>query len=264
MKGSRRFDANTLLKGGTMNIVGSGASDNISNAKVVFLGATAQNNEGDNDHISSRWTKQGVINIYSGQVSDNNGKTYNSSGGNVILDGNVEVIGVTGISTWNTENQFSGNTFIYSSTINGTLSSSIKIIEGAKITAVGDNSSGVLNDTATGIYILGNGQAGSLNILLDNGHINASGSFSSEEAGIRIENFTGTINITLKNGSSITTSKGYGIKLNNCTGPITISVESGCTVNSDIIVNSETMILTKDQYGKLTESKQQSYNTSTS
>ena len=52
--------------------------------------------------------------------------------------------------------------------------------------------------------------------------------------------------------------------LKNCTGPITISVESGCTVNSDIIVNSETMILTKDQYGKLTESKQQSYNTSTS
>ena len=244
--GTRRFDANTLLKGGTMNIVGSGASDNISNAKVVFLGATAQNNEGDNDHISSRWTKQGVINIYSGQVSDNNGKTYNSSGGNVILDGNVEVIGVTGISTWNTENQFSGNTYIYSSTINGTLSSAIKIIEGAKITAVGDNSSGVLNDTATGIYILGNGQGGSINILLDNGHINASGSSSSNEAGIRIENFKGTINITIKNHSNISSSNGYGLYFYKCSGKINIIKDNTSTVtgknNSNAIYISNSTV----------------------
>lgn len=262
--GTRRFDANTLLKGGTMNIVGSGASDNISNAKVYFVGSTNQNNT-TIDKLSAEFSKQGAINIYSGTVKDNNNKEYTSLGGNVILDGNVEVQAVTGISTWDTTNTEDNNgDYVYATTIQGKLETTIKIMHEAKITATGGTNNYFFPDTATGIYILGNSQTGTINIILDNGHINASGSSSEEEAGIRIENFTGTINITLKNRSSITTSKGYGIKLNNCTGPITISAESGCTINSDIIVNSDTMSITKDQDGKLTESKTQSYNVSTS
>ena len=123
------------------------------------------------------------------------------------------------------------------------------------------------SDTAYGIKLVGvqNSSTGTINIVLDNGHIETTNDNKKDtnEAGIYIENFAGDINITLQNGSSIKTN-GAAIMLKNCTGPITISVESGCTVNSDIIVNSETMILTKDQDGKLTESKQQSYNTSTS
>ena len=138
------------------------------------------------------------------------------------------------------------NTYIYSSTINGTLSSAIKIIEGAKITAVGDNSSGVLNDTATGIYILGNGQGGSINILLDNGHINASGSSSSNEAGIRIENFKGTIHITIKNHSNISSSNGYGLYFYKCSGKINIIKDNTSTVtgknNSNAIYISNSTV----------------------
>ena len=254
INGTRRFETNTILKDGILNIVGLGASENISNAKIFFQGPLWNNNQ-YGEQISSLWTKQGTINLASDSTH---------SGGCLVLDGDVEVTGVTGISSWETKKTGSWPPYTIDSSIDGNLDTIITMKNGSRINAVGDNEEGNYNDTATGIYILGNGQGGSINILLDNGHINASGSFSSEEAGIRIENFTGTINITLKNGSSITTSKGYGIKLNECTGLITISVESGCTVNSDIIVNSETMELKKGPDGKLTESKKQSYNTGTS
>ena len=232
---TRRFDANTLLKGGTMNIVGSGASDNISNAKVYFIGSTNQNNT-TLDQLSPEFSKQGAINIYSGTVEDNNGKNYTSLGGNIILDGNVEVQAVTGISTWGTRN--SNN--LYASTINGKLTTNIKIMHGATITATGGNINGIYPDIATGIYILGNGKNGSIEIVLDKGHINASGSpntntsFSTitKEAGIRIDNFKGTINITLKNGSNISSTNGCGIFLNDCTGEINITVSGSSVTGS--------------------------------
>ena len=214
--GTRRFDANTLLKGGTMNIVGSGASDNISNAKVYFVGSTNQNNT-TIDQLSPEFSKQGAINIYSGTVEDNNGKNYTSLGGNIILDGKVEVQAVTGISTWDTTNTKDNNdNYVYATTIQGNLETTIRIMHEAKISATGGNNNILYPDTATGIYILGNSQTGKINIILDNGHINASGSPGSEEAGIRIENFNGTIEIELKNGSSISSTEGTGIKLIAC------------------------------------------------
>ena len=240
---TRRFDANTLLKGGTMNIVGSGASDNISNAKVYFIGSTNQNNT-TLDQLSPEFSKQGAINIYSGTVEDNNGKNYTSLGGNIILDGNVEVQAVTGISTWGTRN--SNN--LYASTINGKLTTNIKIMHGATITATGGNINGIYPDIATGIYILGNGKNGSIEIVLDKGHINASGSpntntsFSTitKEAGIRIDNFKGTINITLKNGSNISSTNGCGIFLNDCTGEINITVSgSSVTGSPPLLISGE-------------------------
>lgn len=216
INGTRRFDANTLLKGGTMNIVGSGASDNISNAKVYFVGSTNQNNT-TIDQLSPEFSKQGAINIYSGTVEDNNGKNYTSLGGNIILDGKVEVQAVTGISTWDTTNTKDNNdNYVYATTIQGNLETTIRIMHEAKISATGGNNNILYPDTATGIYILGNSQTGKINIILDNGHINASGSPGSEEAGIRIENFNGTIEIELKNGSSISSTEGTGIKLIGC------------------------------------------------
>ena len=245
----RRFEANTLIKGGTLNIVGNNSPSGISNAKVFFRGpvATDSDTELSLTEVDNKTVKQGAINLY-------------SPGGVINLDGDVQLDAAVGISSWTTKKTYNA----YTSTIEDDLNCQITIQNGASIVAVGDNNTSRWKDTAHGIYILGNInkiKTGSIKIVLDNGHISTSSS-GSEECGIRIENFKGTINITLKNGSSITTSNGNGIKLNNCTGPITISVESGCTVNSDIIVNSETMKLTKDQNGKLTESKKQSYNTS--
>lgn len=243
INGTRRFDANTLLKGGTMNIVGSGASDNISNAKVYFVGSTNENNT-IGEHVSAEFSKQGAINIYSGTVKDNNGKNYTSLGGNIILDGNVEVQAVTGISTWETRNINE----LYDSTIDGALKTNIKIMHGATITATGGNINGIYPDIATGIYILGNGKNGSIEIVLDNGHINASGSpntntsFSTitKEAGIRIDNFKGTINITLKNGSNISSTNGCGIFLNDCTGEINITVSgSSVTGSPPLLISGE-------------------------
>ncbi|MCI6114732.1 MAG: hypothetical protein MR687_05540 [Spirochaetales bacterium] len=243
INGTRRFDANTLLKGGTMNIVGSGASDNISNAKVYFVGSTNENNT-IGEHVSAEFSKQGAINIYSGTVKDNNGKNYTSLGGNIILDGNVEVQAVTGISTWETRNINE----LYDSTIDGALKTNIKIMHGATITATGGNLNGIYPDIATGIYILGNNKKGSIEIVLDNGHINASGSpntdtsFSTitKEAGIRIDDFDGNIKITLKNGSNISSTNGCGIFLNNCTGEISITVSgSSVTGSPPLLISGE-------------------------
>lgn len=242
--GSRRFDANTLLKGGTMNIVGSNASDNISNAQVFFIGATASDNSGA-DILSYEWIKQGAINIYSGTVEDNNSKQYTSLGGNIVLDGNVEVKAVTGVSTWSTHNtpdDISSTGFIYTPTIKDKLETNISIINSATISATGDTGSYWYKDTATGIYILGNAQTGTINIVLDKGHISTTGSgtYDSQnypsvfEAGIRIENFTGSINIELKNGSTISSDNGYGIYLNNCTGGITIKKDNNSSITGKL------------------------------
>ena len=51
------------------------------------------------------------------------------------------------------------------------------------------------------------------------------------EAGIYIYNFSGQINISLKNGAEISTS-GTAIKLYHCTGPVEITVEKDCIVKS--------------------------------
>lgn len=241
MEGTRRYQANTILNGGDLNIVGNSASDNISNAKVIFQGPQNSDNEqsvigGISEAGSGQYIKQGAININS-----NN----SSSGGNIVLDGIVEVKAVTGISTWETKQNGLIN-FTKDSSIDSALKTTISILHGAKILAEGDNSGGVKNDTATGIYILGNTQTGSINIILDNGHINASGSSSSNEAGIRIENFKGTINITIKNHSNISSSNGYGLYFYNCSGKINIIKDNTSTVtgknNSNAIYISNSTV----------------------
>lgn len=226
MAGTRRYEANTMLKGGNLYIVGNNASDNISNAGIIFKGPVFEDNEssviGDiTEAGSGKFVKQGAINIYSNSTS---------TGGNIVLDGNVTVKAVTGISTWETTQSGWLGFYTIDSTIDAPLTTNISLLHGARIFAEGDNHSDVLQDTATGIYILGNRKGGTINIVLDKGSISTSGS-SGTEAGIRIEKFTGTINIELKNGSTINSTNGYGIYLVDCTGDVTIKKDGSSTIS---------------------------------
>ena len=244
----RRYHSNVSLEGGSLNVIGP-SSNNISNEPIIFRGPQYfDSNTGDTGGTGSYY-KQGTVNV-------------SSPGGSIVFDGEVTVEGFVGISSWNAD---MGPT----STIEGTSNTNITLKNGATIFSEGDvHYENFVNysDTAYGIKLVGvqNSSTGTINIVLDNGHIETTNDNKKDtnEAGIYIENFAGDINITLQNGSSIKTN-GAAIMLKNCTGPITISVESGCTVNSDIIVNSKTMELKKDTDGKLKESKKQSYNTST-
>lgn len=196
----RRFEANTLIKGGTLNIVGNNSPSGISNAKVFFRGPVATDSDTYRTltELDNTTVKQGAINLY-------------SPGGVINLDGDVQLDAAVGISSWTTSK--TGNA--YTSTITGDLNCQITVQNGASIVAVGDMNDSRWKDTAHGIYILGKNNTGSIKIVLDNGHISASSS-GSEECGIRIENFNGTIEIELKNGSSISSTKGTGIKLIGC------------------------------------------------
>ena len=203
----RRYQCNTSLRGGTLNVVGSSTSkneiNNISNGAIIFRGPVASDNVVDG---INGYYKQGAINISTDE---------NSTGGNVVLDGNVNLVGETGISSWEVNGE--------SSSINKTLNTNIQILNGAKITA-----EGTYNEIAEGIYIKGNTQTGIISITLDDGSITTSSSFGknkADESGIRIDDFyNGTINITLKNGATIKSGVGSGLYFNNCQGS-TINVE---------------------------------------
>lgn len=196
----RRFEANTLIKGGTLNIVGNNSPSGISNAKVFFRGPVATDSDTYRTltELDNTTVKQGAINLY-------------SPGGVINLDGDVQLDAAVGISSWET----SKTNNAYTSTIKDELNCQITIQNGASIVAVGDMNDSRWKDTAHGIYILGKNNTGSIKIVLDNGHISASSS-GLEECGIRIENFNGTIEIELKNGSSISSTEGTGIKMIGC------------------------------------------------
>ena len=129
---------------------------------------------------------------------------------------------------WPTPNAKCSNGDTFKSTITSNTNIDIEIKNGASIDVKGDRQTDVRHkDTAYGIRLICNenekGKNGTINITLDDGKIITSGS-DSPEAGIRIDNYKGNINIEIKNNSSITVSNGYGIHLNNCTGKINITV----------------------------------------
>ena len=220
----RRYQCNTSLRGGTLNVVGSSTSkneiNNISNGAIIFRGPVASDNVVDG---INGYYKQGAINISTDE---------NSTGGNVVLDGNVNLVGETGISSWEVNGE--------SSSINNTLNTNIQILNGAKITAKGE-----YNEIAEGIYIKGNTQTGIISITLDDGSITTSSSFGTnkaDESGIRIDDFyKGTINITLKNGATIKSGVGSGLYFNNCQGTIiNINIESDSPNN--VIIGAKNKI----------------------
>lgn len=221
----RRYHANAKVCGGTLNVVGpNGKPNSISNIPIVFQGPAWD----DNNILES-----GGFNIYKKQGAIN----LSSPGGTVVLDGNVTVKGCVGISSWDKIYKYFSKGFDPSLT--GETHSTITMKNGASIEALGDG--GDYPDTAYGIYLkyTSSSPSSTLDIILDNAKITTSNKDNYnplDEVGIYIDSFKGTMNITLRNGAEISTS-GTAIKLNNCSGTINIEVEEGCTITAQTQLN---------------------------
>ena len=196
-----RIDANVKLNGGTLNVIGNGDSENISKGAIVFLGPTK------NDSATTLIQKQGAVNM-------------EGVGGKVVLDGDVTVKGLLGISSFASESTNSSLTgdpiYVEMSAIKSKI-----VAEAAKKLA------GYQQETSYGIYLKCSGNRGTINIVLDGATITAKGSGANKsESGIRIDDFKGNINITIKNGSTISSEVGYGLCFSNCTGDINITLDN--------------------------------------
>ena len=196
-----RTDANVKLNGGTLNVIGNGDSENISKGAIVFLGPTKS------DSATALIQKQGAVN-------------REGVGGKVVLDGDVTVKGLLGISSFASESTTSSLTgdpiYVDITAINSTIEA-----EATKKTL------GLTQETSYGIYLKCSGNRGTINIVLDGATITATGSGSNiSESGIRIDDFKGKSNITSKNGSTISSEVGYGLCFSNCTGDINITLDN--------------------------------------
>ena len=196
-----RIDANVKLNGGTLNVIGNGDSENISKGAIEFLGPTKD------DSITTAYQKQGAVNM-------------EGVGGKVVLDGDVTVKGLLGISSFasgSTNSALTGDP-IY---VDITAIKSKIVAEAAKKLA------GYQQETSYGIYLKCSGIGGTINIVLDGATITAKGSGENiSESGIRIDDFSGNINITIKNGSTISSEVGNGLYFSKCTGEINITIDN--------------------------------------
>ena len=196
-----RIDANVKLNGGTLNVIGNGDSENISKGAIEFLGPTKD------DSITTAYQKQGAVNM-------------EGVGGKVVLDGDVTVKGLLGISSFasgSTNSALTGDP-IY---VDITAIKSKIVAEAAKKLA------GYQQETSYGIYLKCSGNGGTINIVLDGATITAKGSGENiSESGIRIDDFSGNINITIKNGSTISSEVGNGLYFSKCTGEINITLDN--------------------------------------
>ena len=196
-----RTDANVKLNGGTLNVIGNGDSENISKGAIEFLGPSK------NDSATTLIQKQGAVNM-------------EGVGGKVVLDGEVTVKGLLGISSFasgSTNSSLTGDPiYVDISAINSTIEA-----EATKKTF------GLTQETSYGIYLKCSNQGGTINIVLDGATITAKGSGENiSESGIRIDDFSGNINITIKNGSTISSEVGNGLYFSNCTGDINITLDN--------------------------------------
>ena len=200
----RRFESNVVMDGGSLNIVGTNSPSGLSNGDVVFRGPVATDSDNEATLFWNQTRKQGAIN-------------FNSKGGTVVVDGRVSFEASVGFSSWSTSKPGKGQ---YTNTITEDTNINVTIKNDATVSVVGDKQTNDrFIDTAYGAYLRCSGKGGTINFLLDNGKIIASGSGSNDESGIRIDDFKGgTINITLKNGSVISSSSGSGLYFNNCAG----------------------------------------------
>ena len=203
------------MDGGSLNIVGTASPSDLSNGDVVFRGPVATDSDNEVTLAWNKTRKQGAIN-------------FNSKGGTVVVDGRVSFDASVGFSSWSTSKPGKGK---YTNTITEDTNINDTIKNGATVSVVGDKQTDDRYiDTAYGAYLRCSGRGGAINFLLDNGFIDASGSGSNDESGIRIDDFKkGTINITLKNGSVISSSSGSGLYFKNC---------GGSTINVMIVSDS--------------------------
>mgnify|MGYP001771639204 CR=1 FL=1 len=196
-----RIDANVKLNGGTMNVIGNRDSENISKGAIVFLGPTK------NDSATTLIQKQGAVNM-------------EGVGGKVVLDGDVTVKGLLGISSFASESTNSSLT-------GDPIYVDISAIKSKIVAEATKKTLGLTQETSYGIYLKCSNQGGTINIVLDGATITAKGSGENiSESGIRIDDFSGNINITIKNGSTISSEVGNGLYFSNCTGDINITLDN--------------------------------------
>lgn len=220
----RRFESNVVMDGGSLNIVGTNSPSGLSNGDVVFRGPVATDSDEWGTLLLNQTRKQGAIN-------------FNSKGGTVVVDGGVSFEASVGFSSWSTSKPGKGQ---YTNTITDNTNINVTIKNGATVSVVGDTKKADrFIDTAYGAYLRCGGHGGTINFLLDKGSIEASGSGSNDESGIRIDDFnSGTINITLKNGSVISSSSGSGLYFKNCAGS-TINVMIASDSPDDTIIGNK-------------------------
>lgn len=200
-----RLDSNVKVNGGALNVIGAGDSQSVSNGPIVFVGPSK------NDSSTTFFQKQGAIN-------------FEGTGGKVILDGDVTVNGLIGVSSIEAG---SSNSTLTASPINIEL----KMVNSKITSEAAKKLWGYQQETSYGIYLTCSYKKGSIEIVLDGATITAKGSGDNiDESGIRIDNFAGDINITLKNKSIISSEVGNGLYFNNCSGIITITMDD--TANS--------------------------------
>ena len=200
-----RLDSNVKVNGGALNVIGAGDSQSVSNGPIVFVGPSK------NDSSTTFFQKQGAIN-------------FEGTGGKVILDGDVTVNGLIGVSSIEAG---SSNSTLTASPINIEL----KMVNSKITSEAAKKLWGYQQETSYGIYLNCSNKGGSIEIVLDGATITAKGSGDNiDESGIRIDNFAGDINITLKNKSIISSEVGNGLYFNNCSGIITITMDD--TANS--------------------------------
>lgn len=184
-----RTDANVKLNGGTINIIGNGNTQKITSGSVVFTGPSVS------DSYTTLLKKQGAINL-------------EGKGGDIVMDGVVTVQGLMGISSFQSNSRTSSLT-------NDPLSINISMFK-SKIQAQA-TSKLFGEEVAYGIYLDCSENGGVINITLDSAIISSKGSNDKNESAIRIDNFTGAINITIKD-STLSSEVGKCISLNNCRG----------------------------------------------
>ena len=244
----RRYHANVALNGGTLNVIGPSNDNKISNGPVIFQGPRNLDSNTFPTGGNGKTKKQGSINVY-------------SSGGNIVLDGNVTLSGHTGISSWDASEEAN-------STLTGRSNTSIQLKNGAKIKSIGDYSyyRGVLSgfqycdykDIAYGIKLVGSETTNDshIDIVLDNASIitsNVDNTNDTDEAGIDISNFNGDISIVLKNHSIIDTH-GSVIRLSNCTGNVTVIIDDTVQfTNQAILIELKNTKITLVKDGKSSE-----------
>ena len=196
-----RIDANVKLNGGTLNVIGNRDSQNISKGAIVFLGPTID------DSTTTAYQKQGAVNM-------------EGVGGKVVLDGDVTVKGLLGISSFASESTNSSLT-------GDPIYVDISAIKSKIVAEAAKKLAGYQQETSYGIYLKCSGNRGTINIVLDGATITATGSGSNiSESGIRIDDFKGKINITIKNGSTISSEVGNGLYFSKCTGEINITLDN--------------------------------------
>lgn len=226
-----RTDANVKLNGGTINIIGDGNSQSITSGSIIFTGPSKT------DSYTAIIPKQGALNL-------------EGEGGTIVMDGDVTVKGLMGISSFMSNSRTSSLT-------NNILSINISLLNSTIDAEAGSKYIG--NEIAYGIYLDCGGKEGVINIELDGATVSAKGSGRTSESAIRIDNFSGTLNITVKD-STLYSQVGNCISINNCTGSNNV-ILNNATLTAKTALNisgTDTKVLvTKDGGGTITYDKSQ-------